>query len=183
MRSHLGTALLISFALMLLACTPATKQPEPEAEATNEANDMAALDGLRGEFIAAYNAGDASILASLFTEDGVVMPPNSSAANGKEAVQSFYAVHFEQFTGTLAVSSEEHEVAGDWAFERGSYTVTLTPKAGGTPTDDEGKYLLISRRQPDASWRIARHIWNSNNPVPAPGGLSIANQILGRQSA
>ena len=49
MRSHLGTALLISFALMLLTCTPATKQPEPEAEATNEANDMAALDDLRGD--------------------------------------------------------------------------------------------------------------------------------------
>ena len=111
MRSYLGTALLISFGLMLLTCTRATKQPEPEAEATNEADDMAALDGLRGEFIAAYNAGDASTLATLFT---------------------------------------------------------LTPKASGTPTDDEGKYLLISRRQPDASWRIARHIWNSNNPVPAP---------------
>ena len=173
MRSYLGTALLISFALMLLTCTPATKQPEPEAEAANEADERAALDGLRGEFIAAYNAGDASTLATLFTEDGVVMPPNSSAANGKEAVESFYQVHFEQFTGTLTVSSEEHEVAGDWAFERGSYTVTLTPKASGTPTDDEGKYLLIFRRQPDASWRIARHIWNSNNPVPAPTRVAV----------
>ncbi len=137
-------------------------------EVATEADDMAALAGLRGGFIAAYSAGDASTLATLFTEDGVVMPPNSSAANGKEAVQSFYQVHFEQFTGTLAVSSEEHEAAGDWAFERGSYTVTLTAKASGTPKDDEGKCLLISRRQPDASWRIARHIWNSNNPVPAP---------------
>ncbi len=167
MRSHLGTALLISFALMLLTCMPATKQPEPEAEATNEANDIAALDDLRGEFIAAYNGGDATTLATLFTEDGMVMPANASAANGKEAVQSFYQAHFEQFTGTLAVSPEEHEVADDWAFERGSYALTLTPKAGGTPTDDEGNYLLISRRRPDASWRIARHIWNSNNPVPA----------------
>ena len=166
MRSYLGTALLISFALMLLTCTPATKQPEPEAEATNAADDMAALDGLRGDFMAAYNAGDASTLATLFTEDGVVMPPNSSAANGKEAVESFYQVHFEQFTATLAVSSEEHEVAGDWAFERGSYTVTLTPKANGTPTDDEGKYLLISRRQPDASWRNRSSYLEQQQPGP-----------------
>ena len=50
-----------------------------------------------------------------------------------------------------------------------SYTNTRAPKAGGTPTDDKGKYLMISRRHPNASWRIARHIWNSNNPVPAPG--------------
>ena len=182
MRSHLGTALLISFALMLLTCTPATKQPEPEAESTNEANDMAALDDLRGEFIAAYNGGD-STLATLFTEDGMVMPPNASAANGRAEIQSFFRAHFVRFTGSLAVSAEEREVAGEWAFERGAYMNTLTPKTGGTPTDDEGKYLLISRRQPDASWRIARHIWNSNNPVPAPKGLSIASQIFGRQSA
>ena len=106
------------------------------------------------------------------------MPPNASAANGRTEIQSFYRAHLVRFTGRLAVSSEEIEVAGEWAFECGAYTNTLTPKAGGTSTDDEGKYVLISRRQPDSSWIIARHIWNSNNPVPALGGFSPASQIL-----
>jgi ketosteroid isomerase-like protein len=182
MRSYLGAALLISFAFALLACASAIKQPEPQAEATKEADDMAALDRLRGEFIAMYNAGDASTLATLFTEDGLVMRPNALAANGRVEIHSFYRAHLVRFTGRLAVSSEEIEVAGEWAFERGAYANTLTPKTGGTPTVDEGKYLLISRRQPHASWTIARHIWNSDNPVPALRGFSPPSQILGRLS-
>ena len=82
-----------------------------------------------------------------------------------------YRDHLVRFAGRPAVSSGAIEVAGEWAFERGAYTNALTPTAGGMPTDDEGKYLLISRRQPDASWIIARHIWNSNNPAPALGSF------------
>ena len=54
-------------------------------------------------------------------------------------------------------------MAGGWAFERGTYKINLTPKAGGEPIQDIGKYITIYERQPGA-WEIARDIWNSSNP-------------------
>ncbi|MEE8586821.1 MAG: hypothetical protein V3T83_18425 [Acidobacteriota bacterium] len=67
----------------------------------------------------------------------------------------------------IAAEGLEVEVAGDWAFDRGTYTITLTPKAGGEPVfEDEAKYLTITKRQPDGSWKIYRTISNSDRPLP-----------------
>ena len=47
---------------------------------------------------------------------------------------------------------------------------TLTPKAGGEPTEDSGKWLGILKRQPNGSWKVHRDIWNSDKPFPSTGG-------------
>ena len=55
-------------------------------------------------------------------------------------------------------------MVGDWAFERANYTFRLTPVAGGAAMQENTKNLRILQRQPDGSWKIAREIWNSDNP-------------------
>ena len=50
--------------------------------------------------------------------------------------------------------------------ERGRYEITLAPKAGDAPMDDTGKYITIYQRQSNGSWKIARDIWNSDQPLP-----------------
>jgi ketosteroid isomerase-like protein len=60
-------------------------------------------------------------------------------------------------------------VAGDWAYDRGNYTLTVTPKPG-KPMEESGKYLAVCKRQPDGSWKISRLIYNSNNPPPGAAG-------------
>ena len=66
-------------------------------------------------------------------------------------------------------SSEEIVVAADWAFTRGTYSSTFTPRAGGEPVQENGKSLWILERQADGSWKYARAIWNSDNPPPGTG--------------
>ena len=62
----------------------------------------------------------------------------------------------------------ETQLAGDnWAFERGAYNITLTPKTGGQPIRDTGKYITIYSRANDGQWLMAQDIWNSNNQ-PSP---------------
>ncbi len=63
----------------------------------------------------------------------------------------------------------ETQVAGDWAYDRGNYTVTVTPKSG-KPMEASAKYLIIVKRQPDGSWKVYREISNSNNPPPGAAG-------------
>ena len=61
---------------------------------------------------------------------------------------------------------DEEKAGAEWAFERGTYTITLTPKTGGDPIRDDGKYITLYQRQADGTWRMARDTWNSNNPPP-----------------
>ena len=157
MRSHLA----LSFLLFIASCTPVVMWEAAETEA-----DVEAINSLRDEFIGLDNASDAAGLASLYTNDAVLMPPNEAAVTGNQAIESWFQTTFDQFTTEFTVASEELEVVGDWAFDWGAYMTALTPRAGGEPTEDRGKYIVILRKQVDGSWRIAHDIWNSDNPAP-----------------
>ena len=157
MRSHLA----LCFLLFIASCTPVVMWEAAETEA-----DVEAINSLRDEFIGLDNASDAAGLASLYTNDAVLMPPNQAAVTGNQAIESWFQTTFDQFTTEFTVASEELEVVGDWAFDWGAYMTALTPKAGGEPTEDRGKYIVILRKQVDGSWRIAHDIWNSDNPAP-----------------
>ncbi|MCL5005750.1 MAG: hypothetical protein M1404_04390 [Acidobacteria bacterium] len=52
-------------------------------------------------------------------------------------------------------------MAGDWAYERGNITETVTPKSG-KPLERSLKYLAILNRQADGAWKIHLDIDNSN---------------------
>jgi uncharacterized protein (TIGR02246 family) len=163
MRSYI-ISIVLALTLALAACQPAPQKevaPAPPSQADIEA----AIGKVRAAYVAAENAGDAAALAALFTDDAVLMPPDAPAASGKEAIQSYFQSRNDEFTFELAVTKAEVVAAGDWAFSRGTYTLKATPKPKGKTIEDSGKYLNILAHQPDGSWKIARHIWNSDNPL------------------
>ena len=94
------------------------------------------------------------------------MPPNHEALIGRQAITDDTGAMFEGMSAELTLSSEEVEVAGDWAFDRGSYTMKMTPKGDGEPMEEKGKYIVILQKQTDGSWKFAREVWNSDDPLP-----------------
>jgi uncharacterized protein (TIGR02246 family) len=127
-----------------------------------------ALDQVREGHIAALNDGDVDAWVGAFTADGVQMPPNAPANLGRESIRAWSQAFLAPFRVEFALAVDEVQVTGDWAFERGMYTITLTPKTGGEPMQDIGKYITIYERQPSGAWGMARDIWNSNNPPFIP---------------
>jgi uncharacterized protein (TIGR02246 family) len=134
---------------------------------TNSTTALTAIDRTRGAHVSAVNAGDAAGWAALFAGDGVQMPPNMPANTGKEAilqwVQGFCAAFWTEF----ALSVEEVHAAEGWAFERGTYTITLTHRASGSPMRENGKYITVYQAQPDGTWLMARDMWSSDQPAPS----------------
>jgi uncharacterized protein (TIGR02246 family) len=131
--------------------------------------DMGTIQRVREAHIAALNAGDADAWVSLFTDDGVQMPPNAPAHVGRERVRAWSRAFLEAFRATFTLSVAEVRVTGEWAFERGAYRITLTPQAGGRPIQDVGKYITLYQRLPGGTWGIARDIWNTDHPLPGTG--------------
>lgn len=83
---------------------------------------------------------------------------------GKAAIKAKYAKIFPQVTLKIAITNREVTVAGAWAYSRDTYTLSVTPKAGGKTSLTDGKYLTILRRQANGPWKIYRDIFNSNAP-------------------
>jgi len=132
-----------------------------------EATEAQAIDMTREAHVAAVNSGDVDAWAAAFANDGVQMPPNAPANVGRDNIQAWSGEFLGAFRAELSLAPDEVQIAGaDWAFERGTYEITLTPKAGGESIQDAGKYITVYQRRPDGSWAMARDIWNSSNPLP-----------------
>jgi uncharacterized protein (TIGR02246 family) len=137
-------------------------QASPAAEASVEA-----IGRSRDAHIAALNNGDAEGWVAGFIDDGVQMPPGFPVNKGKEAIRAWSSGFLAQFDVEFAISPDEVEVVSpDWAFETGTWEISLAPKGGGDVMRDAGKHISIYRRQPDDTWLMARDIWNSSNPPP-----------------
>lgn len=130
--------------------------------------DLLAIDRVRDDHVGAINAGNTDAWVAQFDEDGVQMPPNAPANIGKENIGHWSGGLLSNFRVQFGLSVDEVHVFGDWAFERGDYTITLDPAAGGPSMRDCGKYVTIYRKGAGDRWRMSRDIWNSDNPLPGP---------------
>jgi ketosteroid isomerase-like protein len=58
------------------------------------------------------------------------------------------------------VNATRH-AAGDTVVERAEYTLTIRPKDGSAPAQEEGKHIVVHARQADGSWKVMWEIWNA----------------------
>lgn len=160
---------VLTFSLVWVpACSPQAEiQTESVLdESTRIAADVEAIKKVNVDLISAFNTGDVSAAVSLVMNDAVDLPPNRPAIIGKEAIRSFLQSDLSQFSMRFADEIVEVEVGGDLAVIWTNYTATLTPRDGGEPIEDSGKWLKVLKRQPDGSWKFSLNIWNSDNPQP-----------------
>lgn len=113
----------------------------------------------------AVNAGNVEAEVNRFTDDGIYLWPDAPAIKGHQALRHWFERRFAQVEVSLENVSEELEVCGYWAFERGKYVARVKIKKSGREEMIRGKYLNILRRLPDGSWRIARRIRNRDHPA------------------
>jgi ketosteroid isomerase-like protein len=101
----------------------------------------------------------------LYEEDAIELPPNQAAVQGKAAIQAWDEA-FPPFSN-FQEQSLEIEGGGDLAYDRGTYSMTMTPP-GAAPIEDHGKYLTIWHKQAGGLWKVSRVMFNSDLPLPAP---------------
>jgi uncharacterized protein (TIGR02246 family) len=133
-------------------------------QATTTQADVEAIKTLLAEYDAAATAGNVDAYMALYADDAVSMPPNEPARTGKEEIRAGFVAFLEENTVQLTSQVDEVRVSGDLAFLRVAYDETVTPKAGGEPTQPHGKWLVILQRQPDGSWKWWREMWSSYTP-------------------
>lgn len=119
------------------------------------------------EYVTAINSNNLETLLGMLTDDVVFMAPNDKPYVGKAAVKPWLEGYLAAYRTHWDKPVQEFVVAGDWAFERYSYTSTDTPVAGGDPVVGTGWGFVVYHHDPDGKWRVARDAWGSDQPVDA----------------
>ena len=149
---------LITLALMVTAC----QAPAPEVVQLSD-EDVEAIEGIIQQYVQAMLTKDLNAWTGLWTEDAVMMPPNSPALEGREAIIQDWMAGPAPTEFVLDVL--DIDGAGDVAYVRGTYSITTTVAGVPEPVRDEGKYLSIFKKQPDATWLFSVDTWNSDLPL------------------
>jgi ketosteroid isomerase-like protein len=154
----LGTTVCI--AIVLAACSTPRAQPSAAA-------DLAAITAFNARYLKAINDGDIATLSSLTDDDHIMVAPNRPPLVGKAANDAANGRGFQQFNIVETWTPLETVVDGNLGYQRGTFTVTASPKAGGASHTTHGNFLRIYRRQPDGSWRMSRDTFSSDQPANA----------------
>lgn len=158
--------LILVLTLALAGCSAPAEKAEPEKTADPQA-DKAAVDKLRDDFMAAFNAGDADKIGELYSEDAVAMGGDRPTLQGRAAIVENNKQMFTQFSTKIAITPLQTKTSGDLAYDQGTYTMEMTPKApGGKPAMEEGRYVVVLHRE-GTVWKVIADIDNKN-PPPAP---------------
>ena len=140
---------IAALALLATGCTASTA-PEPFPQAT--------ADAAAERFAAHDSAG----VASFYTADAVLMPPDQEVVTGRAAIEEFFARTNPAGAPAVELATVETFLFGDHAWRQGSFRVD-------GPGDDmpaSGRFVELWKKV-DGAWLIHRDIWNANAPPPA----------------
>jgi ketosteroid isomerase-like protein len=116
-----------------------------------------ALDRVLRDYEAAWEEGNGTRLASLFTEDGFVLNNGSMPVQGRSGIAGMLT----RPGGDLQLRAFAYSVSDSVGYIIGGYRYPQTTGPGG-------KYILALRRGADGRWLIAADMENASAPMRRP---------------
>jgi len=151
-------------AIALLALTGCSSMSSTSMH--SQADDLKGIAEFNRQYLAAINGGDAQALGRLTTDDHMMISSGGAPMVGRERMVEAMTRGFQTTNLEEHWMPEETVISGDLAYQRGTFTVLATPKAGGATRKTAGNFLRIYRRLPDGSWNMVRDVFNSSMPPP-----------------
>ena len=128
------------------------------------AEDVRAVIENGGEaWMAAFNAGDAAGVAALYSETAMLLPPDATQIQGRQAVQDTFQAWIDDGLKDIVFETLEVEASGDLAYEVGLYSVKV-PAENDQMTTATGNFLVVWKKEADGVWRLYRDTWNDTPP-------------------
>ena len=122
----------------------------------------AAVRSVGKEFQDAFPAKDSAKVGSLYAADAMIFPPNSEMVKGRENIQNFWKGLMDAgMSAKLEVLETENQ--GNLGFETGRYTIL----GADGKTADQGKYIVVWKKDDSGGWKLYRDIWNSSMAAAA----------------
>lgn len=118
----------------------------------------AEIERTNEKFMEMFRQGDAEGIAELYTQDGMVLPPNSDIIEGKQQIKDFWKTAIDMMgIKSVQLQTQEVEPQNNMAYERGRAMIY----GEGDQEIDDSKYIVIWKRE-NGTWKLHRDIFNSS---------------------
>ena len=121
-----------------------------------------------------FYRGDAATMTSFYTQDAMIIAPDSEAVRGRHAIQEFWnaACQAAQRTDMKRTINVQHvECSGDLGYVVSTVTLEI-PAADGQPTTITFNDVTVWKTDADGRWRVVVDSANRTAPLQAPPSRS-----------
>lgn len=143
---------------------------------SGRAADLAAIEKVRQQDIAATFSRDPVALTNLWTDDAIRLGAGAPAEVGIRAIRE--SNERQTANEAFKVLSYIPEIKdftfldGGWAVEWRTFTASYVDSAGGEAKQIRGIVLMVLKKLPDGSWRCFRAMGGTEpGPIDKAGGL------------
>lgn len=168
MTKSFYTLILAAIVTLSVACNNASN--DGKTADTTEKKEMAfdlataktAIEAENTKFMEAFKKGDSAAVASNYTQDALVMPPNAEPV-AKSGNASLWGSFMRM--GVKDVKLVTDDIAGnaDIISETGRYEIY----AAENKLLDKGKYVVVWKSE-NGAWKMYRDIFNTSMPAAPP---------------
>lgn len=173
MRVHSVVLTLCLSAIVTLHAGQAPRRVSAERDASRAA-DLAAIDKMRQQDIAATLSRDPVALTDLWTDDAIRIGVGQPAEIGKQAIRA--SNDRQTSNRDFRVLSYVPEIKdftfldGGWAVEWRTFTASYVESPGGEVKQIRGTVLGVWKKLPDGSWKAFRGMGGTEPPAAAKAG-------------
>ena len=121
------------------------------------------IEVLLSQYQKSLNTSDAKLVQSLYTTDGVFMPPEAPSGIGSEGLLKSYESVFSQIQLNIEFFIEEIKVEGNMAFAVTHSKSTVKINANGAEVQHTNRELFVFEKV-NGEWKIARYMLNDTEP-------------------
>jgi uncharacterized protein (TIGR02246 family) len=158
---------LCAGAVALAATLAACQKPAATADAAKVEEGLRAVET---QWNADFAAKDAAKLAAHYTDDAVLMSPQTPTWKGMDQIKAGLAQMVADPALNLKFKADHVGVSADGAtgWTQGSYTMTATDPMTKKVGTSSGAYLTIYQKQADGTWKSVEDIATEGPPPAAP---------------
>jgi ketosteroid isomerase-like protein len=120
-----------------------------------------AVSEKNGRFSKGFMMGDASVTASVYSEDAVVFPPEGHIVRGREAIEKFWSGVMHPGAKEANLTTLELTGGGEYVHEMGTGVLKIQSGKEAKPIEQHVKYVVVWKRTIDG-WMNNWDIWNSS---------------------
>ena len=133
------------------------------------ASDHDAIQRLHELDMHAAKSGHHETLRSLWSDNPVMLPPNSPPIQGHAAFDARFDAMASAPPSPVEITEyiidmQEVNIVGDYAFEWGEIRATTRDKETGEVDTSIFHVMRVLQKNADGEWKVHRAIWNDATP-------------------
>jgi ketosteroid isomerase-like protein len=151
---------VVVFSALTVLASHVVQRPGASAESAERQADLASIEKLHKQEIAATFSRDPVALTAYYTDDAVRLGPFPPAEVGKQVIfetnQRQTANKDFKVLSYVPEYKELFFLNGAWTVEWRPYTGSFITSPGGAPVHARGMVLIVLKKPPDGSWKCFR---------------------------